>query len=61
MPLITLIIILIVIGLLLWAVQTAIPMDPSIKRIITVVVVVAVCLWLLSVFVPGLGHLRVGV
>jgi low temperature requirement protein LtrA len=60
MPLINLIVVLIVVGLLLWAVQYAIPMDATIKRIITVVVIVAVCLWLLGLFFPGLGTFRVG-
>lgn len=61
MPLIQVIIILVVIGLILWAVQSAIPMDATIKRIITVVVIFAVCLWLLSLFFPGLGlGMRVG-
>jgi len=63
MPLITVIVVLVVVGLLLWAVQSAIPMDANIKKIITVVVVVAVCLWLLSLFVGpglGLGTIRVG-
>ena len=50
MPLINLVIILVVVGLALWAVNTYIPMQPTIKRIINVVVILAVVLWLLSVF-----------
>ncbi len=42
-----LIIVLCVVGLILWAVSQ-IPMDPTISRIIRVVVIVLVCLWLLS-------------
>lgn len=49
MSLIGLIVTLCVIGLLLWAVNTVIPMDAKIKQIIYVVVIVAVCLWLLQV------------
>jgi hypothetical protein len=48
MSIIGILVILIVVGLLLWAVQTAIPMDANIKRIITVVVIVFVCTWLLE-------------
>lgn len=48
MDLITLIVVLVVIGLLLWAVETVIPMDAWIKQLIRVLVVVLVCLWLLS-------------
>ena len=50
MPLISLIVTLIVVGVLLWLVNTYIPMDGKIKNIINVVVVIAVVLWLLSVF-----------
>jgi len=50
MPFIQLIIILIAVGVLLWLVNTYIPMDRKIKNILNIVVVVAVVLWLLSVF-----------
>jgi hypothetical protein len=50
MSLLTLIVTLIVAGVLLWLVNTYIPMDGKIKRILNVVVVVAVVLWLLSAF-----------
>ena len=36
-----------IVGLVLWAVSQ-VPMDPTIARIIRVVVIVAVCLWLIS-------------
>ena len=57
MPLISLIITLVVIGVLLWLVNNYIPMDGKIKKIINIVVVVAVVLWLLNVFGVW-GHLR---
>lgn len=60
MDLISLVIVLIVIGVLLWLVNTYIPMDGKIKQIINVVVVVAVVLWLLSLFVGPLPHIFVG-
>jgi len=50
MPLIQLVVVLIVVGVLLWAVNSFIPMDSKIKQILNVVVVVAVVLWLLRVF-----------
>ena len=34
----------------LWAVNQLIPMDPKIKMILNIVVVIAVCLWLLQAF-----------
>lgn len=62
MPLVQLVIVLIVVGVLLWAVNSYIPMDAKIKNILNVVVVIAVVLWLLNVFgvLSGLSDLRVG-
>jgi hypothetical protein len=57
MSLITIVIALIVVGVLLWLVNTYIPMDGKIKKILNIVVVVVVVLWLLNVF-GVLGHLR---
>ena len=50
MSLISLIITLIVIGVLLWLVNTYIPMDGKIKKILNVVVVICVVVWLLFAF-----------
>jgi hypothetical protein len=55
MSLITLVLTLIVIGVLLWLINTYIPMDGKIKKIINIVVVICVVLWLLSVF-GVIGH-----
>ena len=57
MPLITIVITLIVVGVLLWLVNTYIPMDGKIKNILNIVVVVVVVLWLLNIFGVW-GHLR---
>ena len=50
MPLITVVLTLIVVGVLLWLVNQFIPMAASIKSILNAVVVIAVVLWLLNVF-----------
>jgi len=50
MPLITVIVTLIVVGVLLWLVNTYIPMDGKIKAILNFVVVAAVVIWLLYGF-----------
>ena len=50
MSLISIVISLLVVGVLLWLVNTYIPMDGKIKKIINIVVVVVVVLWLLNVF-----------
>lgn len=62
MSLISLVVVLIVVGVLLWLVNTHIPMDAKIKQILNIVVVIAVVLWLLSVFgvLPSLGTIHVG-
>lgn len=62
MPLINLVVTLIVVGVLLWLVNTYIPMDRKIKKILNIVIVIAVVLWLLNVFglLAGLGSIRVG-
>ena len=48
MPLLSLVIVLIVIGLLLYVVESLLPIDATIKNIIRVVILLAVVLWLLS-------------
>lgn len=50
MSLISLVVTLIVIGVLLWLVNTYIPMDGKIKKILNVVVVICVVVWLLFAF-----------
>lgn len=50
MPIIQLIVILAIIGFLLYAVNTWIPMADPIKKILNIVVCICVVLWLLSVF-----------
>lgn len=52
MPLLEVIVILIIVGLLLWAVRAIVPMDAQIWNIIRTLVIVVVCLWILSLFVP---------
>ncbi len=62
MPLINLVVVLIVVGVLLWLVNTYIPMDSKIKQILNIVVVIVVVIWLLQVFgvIGSLGNIRVG-
>jgi len=50
MSIISLVVTLVVIGLVLWLVNTYIPMEAKIKNILNIVVLIAVVLWLLSVF-----------
>jgi predicted membrane protein len=48
MPLINLVLVLIIVGVGLWMINRFIPMASSIKTILNVVVVVAVCVWVLQ-------------
>lgn len=50
MPLLTIVLILIVVGVLLWLVNSYIPMAKPIKTILNAVVVIAVVIWLLKAF-----------
>ena len=54
MPLISVAVVLIVVGILLWLANTYIPMADSIKKILNVVVIICVVFWLLQVF--GITH-----
>ncbi len=62
MSLINVLVILIVVGVLLWLVNTYIPMDSKIKSILNAVVVIVVVIWLLQAFglLGSLGGIRVG-
>jgi predicted membrane protein len=48
MPLVNIVIALIVVGVVLWLINTFIPMASSIKTILNVVVVVSVVIWVLQ-------------
>ena len=50
MSLLTVLVVIIIAGFLLWLVNNMIPMDRKIKKILNIVVVVAVIFWLLKVF-----------
>lgn len=50
MPLIQVVIILVVVGVILWVINSYIPMQATIKKILNAVVVIAVLLWLLNIF-----------
>lgn len=62
MPLIQLIIVLVIVGVVLWVINSYIPMQSTIKKILNVVVVIVVIIWLLSVFglIGDLSTIRIG-
>jgi hypothetical protein len=62
MSLLSIIIVLIVVGVLLWLINTYVPMDGKIKGILNAVVVIVVVLWLLQAFglLGPIAGIRVG-
>ncbi len=62
MPLIELLIVLVVLGGVLWLINTYIPMQANIKKILNVVVAVVAILFVLNAFgiVGSTSHFRMG-
>jgi hypothetical protein len=62
MPLLSILLTLVVVGVLLWLVNRFIPMARSIKSILNGVVVIGVVLWLMNIFgfFHSLSRIRVG-
>lgn len=58
MDIIQIIVILLVAGLLLWALNSWPAIDPTIKQIIRILVIVVAVLWVLGLFFPGLHNYR---
>jgi len=50
MPLLNVVLTLVVVGVVLWLINTYIPMQGTIKSLLNAVVVIAVVIWLLQVF-----------
>lgn len=50
MSILTILIVIVVVGVLLWAVNSFIPMDSKVKSILNIVVVVLLIIWLLQAF-----------
>ena len=61
MPILTIIIVLVVAGLVLWLINNFIPMQRTLKNILNIVVVIIVILWLLQSFglITGLQQIRI--
>ena len=50
MPLVHVVLVLVVVGVILWLINTYLPMQATVKKILNVVVIVVVVIWLLGVF-----------
>ena len=62
MSLVSLVLILVAVGVVLWLVNNYVPMDGKIKGILNAVVVIGVVIWLLQVFglMSTLTNIRIG-
>ena len=62
MPLLNLVIVLVVVGVVLWVINSYIPMQSTIKKILNVEVVIGVIIWLLSIFgvIGNIATIRIG-
>jgi len=62
MPLIQFVVVLVVVGVILWLVNTYIPMSSAIKTILNVVVVIALIIFALNTFglLSSVAGLRIG-
>jgi len=47
LPIFNLIIVLLVVGVVLWLINTYLPLDPFLKRVINVLIILFLILWLL--------------
>jgi hypothetical protein len=63
MPLLTVVLTLVAVGVILWLINTYIPMQGTIKSILNIVVIIVVVLWLLYSFgvISGSGDVRMPV
>lgn len=50
MPILTVILVIVAAGVILWAANTYVPMAPGLKKLLNVVVIILLILWLLSLF-----------
>lgn len=50
MTLIGLILTLVIVGVIMWAIQVLIPMDPKIKMLLQVVVILVLIIWIAQAF-----------
>jgi hypothetical protein len=58
MPILSIIIVLVVVGVILWLINQYVPMEVRIKQLLNIVVIILVCVWLLKVL--GIWHYLAG-
>lgn len=61
MSIIGIILVIVVVGVLLWLVNSFMPMDGKVKQILNAVVIIALVIWLLYILVGAFGGAGTGV
>lgn len=56
-PLINVLGVIVIVGAVLWGVNAVVPMQPKYKQALNILAVVFLCIWVISLFVPSLGHI----
>jgi hypothetical protein len=61
MPILTIVIVIVVAGVILWLINSYIPMQKTIKGILNAVVIIILVIWLLNVFgvLDNLQNIRI--
>lgn len=60
MDLISLIIVFVIVGVVLYCINMYVPMQPDIKNLLNIVVIIALVLWVLSMFIGFFPAIHVG-
>ena len=60
MPILQIILVFVVVGVILWLINTYVPMEGSIKKLMNGAVIVIMVLWLIYLLFPGVWNIPVG-
>ena len=50
MPIVPVILTIVIVGVIMWIVNTYVPMSAPIKQVLNIVVVILLCIWLINLF-----------
>ena len=60
MPIFQVILVFVVVGPVLWLINSYVPMQDSIKKLMNIAVVVLMVIWLIYLIFPSVWNIRVG-
>lgn len=58
MNLLEVILLFVIVGVLLWLINTYVPMEPTVKQLMNVAVIIILVLWLVVRLFPGIAGIR---